>query len=326
MSTIFGHGRLRLYLLKLLEENPRHGYEIISLLRDRFLGVYSPSPGTIYPRLARLEEEGLVTHEEVDGRKVYRLTEAGRAELNRRSADLDDLERDLTDSVRDIARAVQRDVRDTIGTLREELKSVAGDARRQERDRTRDAGTHDPHRPQEAGAGADRGAATGPDSGDDAEDVWSRASREGNDGSAHDDTWWHREWERLRHSFVSWGNTDSQQVRDLERTLREFTNQIREAVRDAGQLSGTATTNLRQMLDETIAVLRRDLAHWGPTSPGTSTDARAGTDSEPDPGSADAGDATSTAADTAATPDPQDPPAEAKEDGHGRSDSAQPGT
>src|SRR5690606_33423134 len=70
MSTIFGHGRLRLYLLKLLDESPRHGYEIISLLRDRFLGIYSPSPGTIYPRLARLEEEGLVTHEEVDGRKV----------------------------------------------------------------------------------------------------------------------------------------------------------------------------------------------------------------------------------------------------------------
>ena len=63
MSPVFGHGRLRLYLLKLLEESPRHGYEVIRLLQDRFLGVYSPSPGTIYPRLARLEEEGLVTHE-----------------------------------------------------------------------------------------------------------------------------------------------------------------------------------------------------------------------------------------------------------------------
>ena len=67
MSPVFGHGRLRLYLLKLLEESPRHGYEVIRLLQDRFLGVYSPSPGTIYPRLARLEEEGLVTHEVIDG-------------------------------------------------------------------------------------------------------------------------------------------------------------------------------------------------------------------------------------------------------------------
>ena len=48
--------RLRLYLLKLLDEAPRHGYEVIRLLQDRFMGVYSPSPGTIYPRLARLKK------------------------------------------------------------------------------------------------------------------------------------------------------------------------------------------------------------------------------------------------------------------------------
>ena len=42
MSPVFGHGRLRLYLLKLLEESPRHGYEVIRLLQDRFLGVYQP--------------------------------------------------------------------------------------------------------------------------------------------------------------------------------------------------------------------------------------------------------------------------------------------
>ena len=53
MSPVFRHGRLRLYLLKLLDEAPRHGYEVIRLLQDRFLGVYAPSPGTIYPRLAR---------------------------------------------------------------------------------------------------------------------------------------------------------------------------------------------------------------------------------------------------------------------------------
>jgi len=53
MSPVFRHGRLRLYLLKLLDESPRHGYEVIRLLQDRFMGVYAPSPGTIYPRLAR---------------------------------------------------------------------------------------------------------------------------------------------------------------------------------------------------------------------------------------------------------------------------------
>ena len=92
MSPVFRHGSLRLYLLRLLDEEPRHGYEVIRLLRDRFMGVYSPSPGTIYPRLARLEEEGLVTHDEADGRKVYRITDKGREELRNRSDDLSELE------------------------------------------------------------------------------------------------------------------------------------------------------------------------------------------------------------------------------------------
>ncbi|NUW45113.1 PadR family transcriptional regulator [Nonomuraea rhodomycinica] len=129
MSPVFGHGRLRLYLLKLLDESPRHGYEVIRLLQDRFLGVYSPSPGTIYPRLARLEEEGLVTHEVVDGKKVFSITDKGREELNDRLDELDDLEQEISASVRDIAREVKEDVRDTVKSLREELTRMAKDVR-----------------------------------------------------------------------------------------------------------------------------------------------------------------------------------------------------
>jgi|SRR5215472_4587824 len=129
MSPVFRHGRLRLYLLKLLDEAPRHGYEIIRLLQDRFLGVYAPSPGTIYPRLARLEEEGLVTHDEADGRKVYRITDRGREELRARLDDLAELEETITASVRDIAREVTEDVRETVRSLREELAWAARDIR-----------------------------------------------------------------------------------------------------------------------------------------------------------------------------------------------------
>jgi DNA-binding PadR family transcriptional regulator len=125
MSPVFRHGRLRLYLLKLLDESPRHGYEVIRLLQDRFMGVYAPSPGTIYPRLARLEEEGLVTHDEADGRKVYRITDKGREELHARLDDLTELEEEITASVRDIAREVTEDVRETVRTLREELTWAA---------------------------------------------------------------------------------------------------------------------------------------------------------------------------------------------------------
>ena len=139
MSPVFRHGRLRLYLLKLLDEAPRHGYEVIRLLQDRFLGVYAPSPGTIYPRLARLEEEGLVTHDEADGKKVYRITEKGREEIRARFDDLAELEEEITESVRDIAREVTQDVRDTVRNLREELTWAARDVRREEREQARDA-------------------------------------------------------------------------------------------------------------------------------------------------------------------------------------------
>jgi DNA-binding PadR family transcriptional regulator len=138
VSPVFRHGGLRLYLLKLLDEAPRHGYEVIRLLQDRFLGVYAPSPGTIYPRLARLEEEGLVTHDEVDGKKVYRITDKGRAEINSRLDDLAELEEELTESVRDIAREVTEDVRDTVRNLREELTWAAKDVRREQREQARE--------------------------------------------------------------------------------------------------------------------------------------------------------------------------------------------
>ncbi|MDQ2814835.1 MAG: helix-turn-helix transcriptional regulator [Actinomycetota bacterium] len=138
MSPVFRHGSLRLYLLRLLDEEPRHGYEVIRLLRDRFMGVYSPSPGTIYPRLARLEEEGLVTHDEVDGRKVYRITEAGRAELASRSDELDELEEELSASVSDIVREVREDVRQTVRSLREELTWAARESRRVSKDAAAD--------------------------------------------------------------------------------------------------------------------------------------------------------------------------------------------
>jgi DNA-binding PadR family transcriptional regulator len=139
VSPVFRHGGLRLYLLKLLDEAPRHGYEVIRLLQDRFMGVYAPSPGTIYPRLARLEEEGLVTHDEVDGKKVYRITDKGREEIMSRLDDLAELEEELTESVRDIAREVTEDVRETVRNLREELTWAAKDVRRESREQAREA-------------------------------------------------------------------------------------------------------------------------------------------------------------------------------------------
>lgn len=126
---VFSHGSLRLYLLKLLAESPRHGYEVIQALSDRFGGTYSPSAGTIYPRLAKLEEEGLVTKSS-DGRKtVYSITDAGRAELAGREDELGRVESEVTDSVRRLAHEMRTDVTSAMRSLKAELASAAREAR-----------------------------------------------------------------------------------------------------------------------------------------------------------------------------------------------------
>ena len=133
MTRLFGHGDLRLYMLKLLDERPRHGYEIIRALEDRFYGLYTPSAGTIYPRLASMEEDGFIAHEVVDGRKVYRLTDAGRAELADRREEMENLEDRVRTSSRNVAREIRADVKESIRDLREELRAAAGQVRREER-------------------------------------------------------------------------------------------------------------------------------------------------------------------------------------------------
>jgi len=130
VTPVFAHGSMRLYLLSLLAEEPRHGYELIQALSDRFGGTYVPSAGTIYPRLAKLEEEGLVT-KTTDGRKtVYAITDAGRAELAAREPELDAIEDEVTDSVRRLADEVRAGVNDAMRTLRAELASAAREAKR----------------------------------------------------------------------------------------------------------------------------------------------------------------------------------------------------
>jgi len=80
-GRFFGAGEVRLALLDLLAEEPRHGYDLIKALETRSGGAYRASAGTIYPTLQLLEDEGLATAEEREGKRVYRLTDAGRALL-----------------------------------------------------------------------------------------------------------------------------------------------------------------------------------------------------------------------------------------------------
>jgi DNA-binding PadR family transcriptional regulator len=130
-APVFAHGHLRLYLLSLLATEPMHGYELIHALESRFGGTYIPSAGTIYPRLAKLEDEGLVT-KTTDGRKtVYAITDAGKAELDARQSELDGIESDVTDSVRRLADEVRSSVDSAMRSLRADLAASAREARRE---------------------------------------------------------------------------------------------------------------------------------------------------------------------------------------------------
>jgi DNA-binding PadR family transcriptional regulator len=74
-------GVLRYLILDALTDGPKHGYEVIKRLEERTQGQYTPSPGTVYPTLQLLEDQGLVQAASAEGRKVYALTDAGRADL-----------------------------------------------------------------------------------------------------------------------------------------------------------------------------------------------------------------------------------------------------
>lgn len=82
LGRFFEHGDLRFVVLDLIAEKPRHGYEIIKAIEDSVGGAYSPSPGTIYPTLTLLEEQGYIAMEvSPDSKKSYAMTPEGRAFL-----------------------------------------------------------------------------------------------------------------------------------------------------------------------------------------------------------------------------------------------------
>ncbi len=89
-GRFFDQGDLRLVILRLIAERPRHGYELIKEIEDRLAGAYSPSPGVIYPTLTLLEELGLaaVTPEE-GGKKLYAITPEGERHLAEKREEAD---------------------------------------------------------------------------------------------------------------------------------------------------------------------------------------------------------------------------------------------
>ena len=91
-TRVFGQGDLRLLLLKLIAEKPRHGYELIKAVEDGVGGAYSPSPGVVYPTLALLEDLGYASVAEAEGgKKLFAVTPSGEAFLAEQAAAIADL-------------------------------------------------------------------------------------------------------------------------------------------------------------------------------------------------------------------------------------------
>ena len=90
-QRLFERGDLKYVILELLSEKPRHGYEIIRALEERFGGFYAPSPGAVYPTLEMLADLDYVTVAEQDGKKVYSITDQGRAFVAERKSVIDEI-------------------------------------------------------------------------------------------------------------------------------------------------------------------------------------------------------------------------------------------
>jgi len=132
----FGSGDMKYVILKLLREKPMHGYEVMKELEEHTHGCYKPSPGTVYPTLQWLEDEGLVRAEEVNGKKVYSVTDAGLEFLNHHKSTVDaifdrveeTLDGFLDDPMPDVTRLVGK----LVGQVYRTTWKVRGDSAKME--------------------------------------------------------------------------------------------------------------------------------------------------------------------------------------------------
>ncbi|ODP38279.1 PadR family transcriptional regulator [Sphingomonas turrisvirgatae] len=125
---MFAGDELRLVLLKLIEEGPRHGYDLIREIEDRTGGAYAPSPGVVYPTLTMLADMGLIAEQASDdAKKVFAITTAGQAHLTEREEEVEALFERLAGIGAMRSRSHGSPVRRAMGNLRTVLQHRLGD-------------------------------------------------------------------------------------------------------------------------------------------------------------------------------------------------------
>ena len=130
-ARLFEKGDLKYVILDLLKEKPSHGYEIIRNLEERFHGFYSPSAGSIYPTLQLLEDMGYVKSSEMDGKKVYTITQEGLDFLKEREVTIEKIKEHMRDwcgfDYRDEFREIYMELRDLGFRINRKIRSMDRD-------------------------------------------------------------------------------------------------------------------------------------------------------------------------------------------------------
>ncbi len=116
-------GDIRTAALLLLAEEPRNGYQIMQEVAERSDGAWSPSPGSAYPALQQLEDEGLIRSTEIEGRKLFELTDQGRAYLEERGSDKPAPWEQLSDGLGSNSGEIRKVVRDSMAAFAQVMRT-----------------------------------------------------------------------------------------------------------------------------------------------------------------------------------------------------------
>ncbi len=133
MGRMFEQGDLKYVILQLIDEKPRHGYDIIKALEERSHGAYSPSPGTVYPTLTMLEEMGYARGTAEDGgKKVYEITAEGKKYLEENASTVESIFERISETVEPFFSSSMGEVR---GAMRHLARSSLGTAMKHAEDK-----------------------------------------------------------------------------------------------------------------------------------------------------------------------------------------------
>lgn len=125
-GPMFGRGAIKFIILNLLKEQPKHGYEIMKDIEEKVGGFYAASPGSVYPTLQMLEDQGYVTSTEKDGKRTYQITEEGRKYLDENKEALEDLQEKFHHG---FGAKFSREQREIMRELRDLVHSMAHEVR-----------------------------------------------------------------------------------------------------------------------------------------------------------------------------------------------------